>query len=166
MVWRCRNSAAANRRALHPDYTSAMKKTPTPLNGRCTQPQNAPCFAAMRGPAVNARDRVDRAHARAHRNFSTCRKPLWNRCFYAFLKCDFEFPQTKKSARIAPHVACKMDRCVGFTQAENFFHRSAHEGTAWRSQRPKTSESSTEVIRVSVVGASIGWWRKAFHPRA
>jgi hypothetical protein len=45
MVWRCRNSAAANRRALHPDYTSATEKTPTPLNRRCTRPQNPPCFA-------------------------------------------------------------------------------------------------------------------------
>jgi hypothetical protein len=36
-MWRCRNSAAANRRALHSDYTSATKKTLTPLNGTCTR---------------------------------------------------------------------------------------------------------------------------------
>jgi hypothetical protein len=139
-----------------------MKKTPTPLNGRCTQPHNAPCFAAIRGRAVNARDRVDRSRTLTSRDFPIYRKPLWNRCFYAFLKCDFEFPQTKKSTPIDPHIACEMDRCVGFTQGENFFHRSACKGATRRSQRPKTSESSTEVIRVSVVGASIGWWRQAF----
>ena len=38
--WRCRNSAAANRRALHSDYYKTMQKTATPLNEVCTAPMN------------------------------------------------------------------------------------------------------------------------------
>ena len=47
MVWRYRISAAANRRALHPNYTSATEKTLTPLNGQCARAQNPSRFAAM-----------------------------------------------------------------------------------------------------------------------
>jgi hypothetical protein len=54
--WRCRNSAVANRRALHSDYTSAMKKTPTPLNGTCTRAQHASAFAPIMSHDDHARD--------------------------------------------------------------------------------------------------------------
>lgn len=54
--WRCRNSAVANRRALHSDYTSAMKKTPTPLNGTCTREQRVSAFAPIMSHDDDARD--------------------------------------------------------------------------------------------------------------
>jgi hypothetical protein len=41
-MWRCRNSAAANRRALHSAYTSATEKTLTPLNGTYTPRSKSP----------------------------------------------------------------------------------------------------------------------------
>ena len=41
MRWRCRNSALANRRALHFDYYSTKEKTATPLKEVCTRSRAA-----------------------------------------------------------------------------------------------------------------------------
>ena len=83
MVWRCRNSAVANRRALHPDYTSATKKTPSPLNGRCTRAQNGPCFAQVASCLIDARS-ADTQHRRASRRelidtLKTLIRPMFSR---------------------------------------------------------------------------------------
>ena len=57
--WRCRNSAVANRRALHSDYTSTTEKTLTPLNGTCTKQPNPP-------------NRLARRHATPIKRISAC----------------------------------------------------------------------------------------------
>ena len=81
MVWRCRNSAAANRRALHSDYTSATKKTPTPLNGRCTQPQNPSCFASTRPLVDSVRDAHACGRSARLRKFSDPSRSLMKSAF-------------------------------------------------------------------------------------
>ena len=74
--WRCRNSAVANRRALHSDYTSTTEKTLTPLNGTCTKRPNPP--KRLASPTCNADQVCTDMHA-LHRcrtqNSSLAEKP-------------------------------------------------------------------------------------------
>src|SRR5215203_331558 len=132
MMWRCRNSAAANRRALHSDYTSATEKTPTPLNERCTQPQNPSCIAATRQHHCMrcTTDVPTSAHECA--KFPQYQKPLWNRCFHACRVFNSDFARTMKIVLDIRNRHCKRRRCDGFTQVKNFFHRRTCGGVARR----------------------------------
>jgi hypothetical protein len=68
MRWRCSNSAVANRRALHFDYYSTIKKTATPLNEAFTRRsarRMPPVLAAL--PARKEND--NRANANVAREF-------------------------------------------------------------------------------------------------
>jgi hypothetical protein len=75
-MWRCRNSAVANRRALHPDYTSGMKKTLTPLNGGCTRAPKSPDGRCDRERAARATPASDRVTTRPLAKKRDTRKPL------------------------------------------------------------------------------------------
>lgn len=99
MVWRCRNSAAADRRALHSDYTSATEKTPSPLNGRCTQAQKPSPFAPTRDRKHIARNNDTRIRARNRAKFQDDWKPRWNLRFRAYREFNFGFACTIKTAR-------------------------------------------------------------------
>src|SRR5262249_37080478 len=52
MRWRCRNSALANRRALHSAYYSTTEKTATPLKEVCTRRR------AARPPSMQMEARI------------------------------------------------------------------------------------------------------------
>ena len=148
MVWRCRNSAAANRRALHSDYTSATEKTPTPLNGRRTQPQNPSWIAATRQRRCMRCTTAAPTSAHACAKFPLYQKPLWNRRFCASSAIVRCCAPAIKFARFCRRRVRKVWRCVGFTQVKIFFHSSPCGGVTRWSFRSKTSESSTQVIRV------------------
>src|SRR5260370_40508180 len=96
MMWRCRNSAAANRRALQSDYTSATEKTPSPLNGRCTQPQKPSCFAPTPPRNDVTHNTNTQLRARDRANSSKHQKALWNLCFHTYREFNSDFARAMK----------------------------------------------------------------------
>ena len=141
MVWRCRNSAAADRRALHSDYTSVTEKTPTPLNGRCMRTQNPSRFALAQLCTGIVRDADTHSPPHRRASCSTRRKPRFNRCFRASREFDLRRARAMR-IEFDKHVRRrKRRRCVGFTHAKKFFHRRPFGGVAPMSFRSKRSES-------------------------
>ncbi len=79
--WRFRNSAVANRHALHSDYYSTMRKTATPLNKLWTA-EAAAAIAVRRLRARHVRRCFLPMYAqRARGNFTDPRKAMWHKGF-------------------------------------------------------------------------------------
>jgi hypothetical protein len=141
-MWRCRNSAAANRRALHSEYTSAMKKTPTPLNGAYTRAQKPSDFAqrASRDDDASALCRSMRADIGSKKQ--DAQKPIWNRHFARMTAVQLRVrARTKTISLCAPQSRKTQPLCRLCPSQKNFPQRLRirHCGERIRS---KTSESS------------------------
>ncbi len=79
--WRFRNSAVANRHALHSDYYSTMRKTATPLNKLWTA-EAAAAIAVRRLRARHVRRCfLPMCAQRARGNFTDPRKAMWHKGF-------------------------------------------------------------------------------------
>src|SRR5258708_33422919 len=125
MVWRCRNSAAANRRALHSDYTSAKEKTPTPLNGRCTRPQNLPWFAPtpQREDIACSTDTRDRRAA--SREFQHPSKVLMKSMFSRMSRIRIRFHTGKENCIRSLTTTSQSDDAVSVLPRSKFFSTDA-----------------------------------------
>jgi hypothetical protein len=125
MVWRCRNSAAANRRALHSDYTSATEKTPTPLNGRCTRPQNLPCFAPTPQCGDIARGTDTRDIRAASRKFPQPSKALMKSMFSRISRIRFQFRVGQENCIRSSPTTAQSDDAVSVLPRSKFFSTAA-----------------------------------------
>ena len=125
MVWRCRNSAAANRRALHSDYTSATEKTPTPLNGRCTRRQNLPCFAPTRPCRDIARSTDTRDIRPTSREFAQRSKALMKSMFSRMSRIRFRFRVGKENCIRSSPTTAQSDDAVSVLPRSKFFSTAA-----------------------------------------
>jgi len=125
MVWRCRNSAAANRRALHSDYTSATEKTPTPLNGRCTRPQNPPCFAPipLRGGSALSTD--TREMPVASREIPDPSKTLMKSMFSRMSRIRIQLHVGNENCIRSSPTTSQSDDAVSVLPRSNFFSTAA-----------------------------------------
>ena len=147
MRWRYRNSAVANRHALHSDYYSTTQKTANPLNEWWTTATRAPKGRRV-GSLVGARI----AHARgatAPTPAASChevRKPLRHKGF-----CNARTIAPPFSAR--PPARCARGAMMRSNDlrprhdaCEKIFHRSL--GSASREPKmPSTRANQLQVIR-------------------
>jgi len=141
-MWRCRNSAVANRRALHPDYTSTTKKTLTPLNRTCTRPQTSSDTDGIRRTS-----RTFAAHACAQRRIrarksDAPRKPIWHLAFHAHRRIQFRRAFDRGDTDGSPSCRRKVAPCAGFAQRKNFFPQMACKCLDIGRKRSKTRESA------------------------
>ena len=143
-MWRCRNSAAANRRALQSDYTSATEKTPTPLNGWCTKPQKPSCFAPTPPRNDVTHDTDTQLRERDRADSSNRQKALWHLCFHTYREFNSVLARAMKIKFDGRRQRRERCHCVGFTQVEIFFHRCTRGGVARRWIRSKPSESGAK----------------------
>ena len=157
MVWRCRNSAAANRRALHPDYTSATEKTPTPLNGRCTRPQNRILLRSDTRRAATSRKASTRSvSARDRANFIDTSKTLMKSMFSRISGIQFRF-RARDENRISierkqhrkPRALCR------FYPGQNFFPQTHCLRRCATVLAIKNERIARQVIRVSAFAACV-----------
>ena len=156
-MWRCRNSAVANRRALQSDYTSATEKTPTPLNGRCTRPQNR---ALLRADTACATTSTHDANARMRtrndrRKFSTRQKPLCNHVFAHIAKSNFGFARAMKIAFDAQRATrANRDAVSVLPRSKKFFHRQHLRRHCAEVDSIKNERIGCQVIRIAVAHAT------------
>ena len=152
MVWRCRNSAAANRRALHSDYTSATEKTPTPLNGRCTRPQNPSCFAPTR---VAASTCAASSHARdqraQRRKFFDTSKTLMKSSVFAHIANSISISRARRKLHSCDNAAtAQIDGAVSvLPRSKNFSTDAPFRGIARTVHSIKNERIERQVIRVA-----------------
>lgn len=107
----------------HPDYTSATKKTPTPLNGRCTRMQIAPDDARSEPRASMQHHSLQRTCARLILKNPHTQK-MHMPC--GFLSIAHICPRNARRTFVRPFTASSGEpsvvRCVVFARCKKIFH--------------------------------------------
>jgi hypothetical protein len=149
--WRFRNSAVANRHALHSDYYSTMRKTATPLNKLWT----AEAAAAIAVRTVSALATCDDASCRcaqhARENFTDPRKALWHKGFRHAHRFASRVPKPLRADPQRPRDDLQAPRSDDSPPQKKFSLRAACEP-----RRPENSDRARRIaplIRRARTGA-------------
>ena len=147
-MWRCRNSAVADRRALHSNYTSATEKTLTPFHGAGTRAQTPSAIARMmtrnavanaaNSRAVSSKAKQDFDSAKTHIPSAFSRISSMRKLLSRAAK-NLNHPQLMRNAN--------RDAVSVLHWSKKFFHRWPFRGIASTVNRSKTSESVRKLIR-------------------
>src|SRR5437588_1083752 len=112
-MWRCRNSAVVDRRALHSDYTSATEKTLTRLNEGGTRAQTTSALARIMMCSTEADSSVCWCGVKQRKVKSGLLKnPYGIGILVRLTGSDFCFAHRKNFASSTAHAKCKSRRCV------------------------------------------------------
>jgi hypothetical protein len=136
--WRYQNSAVANRRALHSDYTSTTEKTLTPLNGVCMRRAKRAFASAHATQAAQSitrakmfarNPRTDVAHPRKIQMAPAFARDDERRSAALQVRCAIachgaRSPQTQALCRFCPvakkfSTACLRTRCQAAQPSKN-----------------------------------------------
>ena len=152
-MWRCRNSAVANRRALHSDYTSATEKTLTPLNGACTRRAKIrrSVLRSMRDAIARRRSDTHACDERRAQILRLVENPdgIWH---FRAISRDAEFVARASTCR-SSRARCMRKRRKRTSlwrfcpSAKIFFHRAPKSALRGCWIRSKTRKSGRSVIR-------------------
>jgi hypothetical protein len=161
--WRFRNSAVANRHALHSDYYSTMRKTATPLNKLWTA--EAAAAIAVRGVSALATCDDASADVRAARarKFRRTRKVLWHKGFRHAYRFASRMPERLRADPQRPRDDLRAPRSEDSSPPKKISLRAACEP-----RRPENSDRARRIaplIRRARTGAQPIERRRSGHAR-